>query len=250
MRIALLLVALFLPAALQAQGYRVVATYPHDSSAFTEGLFYLDGRLYESTGLEGKSDIREVRLSDGKVLRRVKLPARYFGEGIVAWKNEIISLTWLDGIGFRWRRHDFRKVGQFRYRGEGWALTQDGTHLYMSDGTPQLRVIDPEGFREIRRITVTDKGQPVSRLNELEYVKGEILANVWMTSRIARIDPASGQVKGWLDLSALAAAQRLPDSDSVLNGIAYDAKGDRLFVTGKNWPALYEIALEGKDDRP
>lgn len=236
-----MLIALLFTAPLQAQDYRVVASFPHDSSAFTEGLFYLDGVLYESTGLEGKSDIRKVRLEDGKVLRQTKLPPKYFGEGIVPWKGQILGLTWQNGVGFRWRRHDFSEIGRFRYRGEGWALTQDGTHIYMSDGTPQLRVIDPEDFSEIRRITVTDDGRPVSRLNELEYVKGEILANIWLTSRIARIDPVTGKIKGWIDLSALTEAQQLSDPDAVLNGIAYDAEGDRLFVTGKNWPRLYEI---------
>lgn len=244
MRLLLLVFALLLAGSAPAPGYRVVATYPHDPAAFTEGLFYLDGMLYESTGLEGRSDIREVRLSDGKVLRRIAIPPQYFGEGIVPWKGEILSLTWQDGIGFRWDRATFARKGSFRYRGEGWAMTREGPHIVMSDGTPQLRVIDPRTFRELRRITVTDNGQPVSRLNELEYVKGEILANVWMTPRIARIDPASGRVKGWIDLSSLVAAQGLRDGDSVLNGIAYDAAGDRLFVTGKNWPRLYEIALD------
>lgn len=243
MRIALL-IALNLAAPLQAQDYRVIASYPHDSGAFTEGLFYLDGALYESTGLDGKSDIRSVRVEDGKVLRRVKLPPHYFGEGIVPWKDEILSLTWRDGVGFRWRRHDFKKIARFRYEGEGWGMTHDGKHIYMSDGTPQIRVIDPESFSEIRRITVTDGDHSVDRLNELEYVKGELLANVWLTPRIARIDPATGRVKGWIDLSALAEAQPVRDTDSVLNGIAYDAKKDRLFVTGKNWPKLYEIVLD------
>lgn len=246
MRLVLFLIAIFVATPVQAQGYRVVASYPHDSGAFTEGLFYLDGALYESTGGEGQSDIRKVRLADGKVLRQFKLPPQYFGEGIVHWKEQILSLTWQHGIGFRWRRQDFRKIGSFRYEGEGWALTQDGTHIYMSDGTPQLRVMDPENFKEIRRITVTDGDQPVSRLNELEYVRGEILANVWLTSRIARIDPATGKVKGWVDLSSLAKTQQLRDPDSVLNGIAYDAESDRLFVTGKNWPQLYEIVLTGE----
>lgn len=244
LRLLILLVALLFAAPVAAQGYHVVATYPHDPEAFTEGLFYLDGALYESTGREGQSDIRKVRLEDGKVLRRVKIPPQYFGEGIVAWKGQILSLTWQHGVGFRWNREDFKRLGSFRYKGEGWALTQDGTHIIMSDGTPQLRVIDPENFREIRRITVTDNGQPVNQLNELEYVKGEILANIWLTPRIARIDPATGKVKGWIDLSALVEAQDLDDSDAVLNGIAYDAKGGRLFVTGKNWAHLYEIAVE------
>lgn len=246
MRLALFLIVLLFAAPVGAQDYRVIASYPHDSGAFTEGLFYLDEALYESTGREGESEIRKVRLEDGKILRRVRLPPQYFGEGIVPWKDQILSLTWQHGVGFRWRRHDFRKIGSFRYSGEGWGMTQDGKHIFMSDGTPQLRVIDPEDFSEIRRITVTDNGQPIGRLNELEYVKGEILANIWLTPRIARIDPASGKVRGWIDLSALVAEQALGDTDSVLNGIAYDAEKNRLFITGKNWPKLYEIALEAK----
>lgn len=244
MRYFVLLLALLCAVPATAQGYRVVATYPHDPEAFTEGLFYLDGALYESTGLEGRSDIREVRLKDGKVLRRVAIPASHFGEGIVPWKDEILSVTWQHGIGFRWDRADFRRKSSFRYAGEGWGLTQDGAHIIMSDGTPELRFIEPAKFQEVRRLRVTDQGSPVSRLNELEYVKGEILANVWMTARIARIDPGTGEVKDWVDLSALADAQEQKDGDAVLNGIAYDAKGDRLFVTGKNWAHLYEIALE------
>lgn len=243
MRLLFLLFALLCAAPASAQGYRVVATYPHDPAAFTEGLFYLDGALYESTGLEGQSDIREVRLKDGKVLRRVAVPPNYFGEGIVPWKDEILSVTWQHGEGFRWDRRDFRRKSTFRYKGEGWGLTQDGVHIIMSDGTPELRFIEPGKFQEIRRVTVTDQGSPVSNLNELEYVKGEILANVWMTPRIARIDPGTGAVRGWIDLSTLVEAQGLTDGDAVLNGIAYDARRDRLFVTGKNWAYLYEIAL-------
>ena len=244
MRLIILLFALLCAVPASAQGYRVVATYPHDPDAFTQGLFYHEGSLYESTGGEGRSDIREVRIKDGKVLRRVAIPPRYFGEGIVLWKDQILSITWQHGIGFRWSQRDFRRKSSFRYGGEGWGLTQDGTHVIMSDGTAELRYIEPSKFREVRRIQVTEQGSPVSRLNELEYVKGEILANVWLTPQIARIDPATGKVKGWIDLSALVVAQGLGDSDAVLNGIAYDAVGDRLFVTGKNWPHLYEIALE------
>jgi glutamine cyclotransferase len=221
----------------------VVKSYPHDPGAFTQGLLWLDGKLYESTGLNRRSTIREVRLADGKVLRSVSLPARYFGEGIVDWGSEIISLTWQHGMGFRWNRKDFRQVGSFAYSGEGWALTRDSRNIYMSDGTAQIRVLDPAGLTELRRIDVTDQGRPVTMLNELEYVKGEILANVWMTSRIARIDPASGRVKGWIDLSNLVASAAPGTDDSVLNGIAYDAAKDRLFVTGKNWPKLFEIKL-------
>jgi glutaminyl-peptide cyclotransferase len=231
------------PAEPPVYGYKVVQAYPHDPTAFTEGLFYLDGKLYESTGLNRMSTIREVRLEDGKVLRSVDLAPQYFGEGIVNWGDEIISLTWQDGIGFRWHRSDFRPTGQFRYPGEGWALTQDGNNVIMSDGTSELRFLDPATMAERKRVTVTYNGQPVARLNELEWVKGEIFANIWMGRRIARIDPASGRVKGWIDLADLATENANGDPDSVLNGIAYDAKADRLFVTGKNWAKLYEIDI-------
>jgi glutamine cyclotransferase len=235
--------ALAAPAKPIVYGYRIVHTYPHDINAFTEGLFYLDGHLFESTGLNGSSEIREERLEDGKVLRKVSVDRRYFGEGIVAWGSEIRSLTWQGGIGFRWRRSDFAKVGEFQYPGEGWALTRNDREIIMSDGTAQLRFLDPATMAERRRINVTDEGRPVERLNELEWVKGEIFANVWMTSRIARIDPKSGRVTGWIDLSQLVAEQAPPGEDSVLNGIAYDSAKDRLFVTGKNWPKLLEIKL-------
>jgi glutamine cyclotransferase len=224
-------------------GYRIVKEYPHDPMAFTEGLFYLDGKLYESTGLNRQSTLREVRLEDGKVLRSISLEPQYFGEGIVNWGDDILSLTWQNGVGFRWGRNDFRRKGQFNYQGEGWALTQDGKNIYMSDGTAELRVLDPVSMAERRRIRVTYKGQPVERLNELEWVKGEIFANIWMGRRIARIDPKSGAVTGWIDLSALALENANGDADAVLNGIAYDKKGDRLFVTGKNWAKLFEIDI-------
>jgi glutamine cyclotransferase len=221
----------------------VVKAYPHDPNAFTEGLFYRGGRLYESTGLNGRSSIREVDLEDGRVLRSVDVDSRYFGEGIVDWGSELVSLTWQHGIGFRWTLGDFRQTGSFRYPGEGWALTRSASEIVMSDGTPQIRFLDPATLREKRRITVTDQGQRVSNINELEYVKGEILANVWMTSRIARIDPKTGRVKGWIDLSKLVEQGSPGGEDAVLNGIAYDAAKDRLFVTGKLWPKLYEIRL-------
>jgi glutamine cyclotransferase len=241
------------PAAAPVQTARVVSIYPHDRTAFTEGLFYLDGRIFESTGLNGQSELREVDLAQGKVLRSIKIPSRYFGEGIVNWGPDILSLTWQNGIGFRWRRSDFSRLGEFRYAGEGWALTQNGREIIMSDGTASLRFLDPKTLAVRRRLTVTDGGVPVARLNELEWVKGEIYANVWLTSLIARIDPTNGHVKGWIDLADLAAANMAGNSDAVLNGIAYDAARDRLFVTGKNWPRLYEIdlvAARGVSSRP
>jgi glutamine cyclotransferase len=225
-------------------GYRIVATYPHDRGAFTQGLLWVDGKMYESTGQIGQSTIREVDLATGRVLRSVDIPAGLFGEGLVDWAGELRSITWQDGMGFRWDRATFRRTGEWRYAHEGWGLTRDESHIIMSDGTPVLRFLDPETMREIRRVTVTSAGQPVAQLNELEYVNGQIFANVWLTPRIARIDPATGAVTGWIDLAPLVAQTPGADSEnSVLNGIAYDARGDRLFVTGKYWPRLYEIDL-------
>jgi len=222
---------------------RIVHTYPHDTTAFTEGLFYLDGHLYESTGLVGRSVIRRMRLEDGHVLQSVSIPAGAFGEGIVNWGDQIISLTWQGGVGYRWDRRTLRRLGEWHYPGEGWALTRNDTDIVMSDGTAQLRFLDPATLSERRRLGVTIRGAPLERLNELEWVDGAILANVWLTGFIVRIDPASGHVTGVIDLSALAAENSRTDEDNVLNGIAWDAAGRRLFVTGKNWAHLYEIAL-------
>ena len=228
--------------------WTLVKTYPHDPAAFTEGLLIHDGLLYESTGLVGQSEIRVQRIKDGKVLRRVKVPSPYFGEGIVLWKTRLLSLTWRDGKGFIWSADTLRKTGEFAYGGEGWALTHDGRRLIMSDGTAQLRLLDPDTLKETGRISVRDgNGAPVPMLNELEYVDGEILANVWLTNRIARIDPATGLVKDWIDLSPLVKrvqADGASGSDDVLNGIAWNATARRLYVTGKNWPRLFEIRLE------
>lgn len=224
------------------QSARVVRAYPHDRDAFTQGLIWLGGRLYESTGLVGRSTLREVELETGRVIRRTDIPAGLFGEGITHWGDEILSITWQDNIGFRWDRASFRQTGRWTYAHEGWGLAQDGRNIVLSDGTPTLRFLDPATMREVRRIEVTAAGVPVSSLNELEFVNGEIFANVWMTPRIARIDPASGRVTGWIDLSPLV-AENGASEDAVLNGIAYDAAGDRLFVTGKLWPRLYEIDL-------
>lgn len=249
---ALALAALVCPparAAAPEYGYRVVHAYPHDDQAFTEGLFYLDGYLYESTGREGASGIRKVKLETGKPVQSQSIPPQYFGEGIVAWKDRLIELTWRNEIGFIYDLGRLKPVAHFGYRGEGWALTHDGKRLIMSDGTAELRFLDPETLKETRRVTVTDDGKPVTMLNELEYVKGEVLANVWQTNRIARIDPASGKVTGWIDLTGLAPAGIAPQeaADAVLNGIAYDARHDRLFVTGKLWPRLFEIRLVKKE---
>jgi len=231
------------PAAIPVQRPTIVATYPHDPTAFTEGLYYEKGSLFESTGLEGRSVIRQVRLEDGKVLRETVIPSRSFGEGIVAWQGRIISLTWQEGMGYFWDAATFRQTGSFRYSGEGWGLTHNGREIVMSDGTPVLRFLDPKTLQVKRTLRVTANGYAVPRLNELEYVQGEIYANVWLTDRIARIDPASGKVKAWIDLSALSRTSGRGSEDDVANGIAWDAAKGRLFVTGKNWPVLYEIRL-------
>ncbi len=227
-------------------GYEVVHVYPHDPQAFTEGLFFLNGFLYESTGLNGQSSIRKVRLETGEVLQKRDLAEQYFGEGIVNWKDRLLELTWRSEIGFIYDLDTFNPRGDFRYPGEGWALTQNGKSIIVSDGTPQLRLWDPGTLRETGRITVTDSGHPVENLNELEWVKGEIYANIWMTERVARIDPASGKVVGWIDLAGLLTPEDRARQVDVLNGIAYDAKEDRLFVTGKQWPKLFEIRLVKK----
>jgi len=221
---------------------KVIASFPHDTNAYTEGLFYRDGDLYESTGMEGRSTIRQVDLKTGKVRRTVSIPPSEFGEGIVDWGDQIVSLTWKSGHGYRWTVGGFRRVGAFRYPGEGWALTKDAHHIIMSDGTPVLRFLDPKTLRIVKRVKVTADGNPVENLNELEYVDGEILANIWMTDLIARIDPTSGHVLGWIDVSALTKQADAGGGDAVANGIAWDAKARRLFVTGKNWPLLFEIA--------
>jgi glutamine cyclotransferase len=226
------------------QSYEVVATYPHDPRAFTQGLFFRDGFLYESTGLEGRSTLRKVRLEDGKVLQMAAIPPDQFGEGSTDWGDEIVSITWQSGVGYRWDRATLKPTASFRYPGEGWGLTQDGQSLIMSDGTAWLRFLDPMTFKEKRRIQVTADGFPVTELNELEWVKGEIFANVWQTDRVARIDPETGRVTAWIDFSGLDRLALRGSPDDVLNGIAYDAKGDRLFVTGKRWPKLFEVKLK------
>jgi len=219
----------------------VLKTYPHDPGAFTEGLLYKDGFLYESTGLERHSSIRKVRLQTGKVVQQRDLDPRYFGEGIVIWNNRLIELTYKSEIGFIYDLRTFAPISSFHYAGEGWALTQDGTHLFMSDGSSDLRVLDPDSLQQTGHIQVTCDGHPVRFLNELEWVDGEIYANIWLSSIIARIDPATGQVVGLLDLSALAARVGVGRTVDVLNGIAYDARGKQLFVTGKFWPSVYQI---------
>lgn len=225
--------------------YRIVRVYPHDPSAFTQGLQYVDGVLYEGTGLNGKSTIRKVALETGKVLQQRAVPAEHFGEGITVFRNDLFELTWQTHVAFVYDKNTFEPKKRFSYPGEGWGLTSDGTNLIMSDGTDQLRVLDPVTFAEKRRIKVTASGQPLRNLNELEVVKNEIFANVWQTDFVARIAPDSGKVIGYIDLRGLLSASERANTD-VLNGIAYDATRDRLFVTGKLWPKLFEIQVVAK----
>jgi len=226
-----------------AARFEVVRSYPHDPQAFTQGLVFLDGVLYEGTGLNGRSGIRRVRLENGEVLKLQKLEDRHFGEGIAVVGDSIVQLTWKSGVGFVYDRNTFQRTKTFNYPGEGWGLTYDGTRLIMSDGTASLRFLDPTSLKEIGRLEVRDGGRPVQQLNELEVVKGEIYANVWGTDRIARISPKTGAVIGWIDLTGIL-SPRDPASTDVLNGIAYDAAKDRLFVTGKLWPKLFEIRVK------
>jgi glutaminyl-peptide cyclotransferase len=229
------------PAPLQIDEFRVTAIYPHDRGSFTEGLFFRSGYLYESTGLEELSIIAKVDLKSGKTIKSVHLPPRLFGEGIVDWRDQIISVTWKTGLGFRWDIKSFTRLSHFTYRGEGWGLTQDGTNLILSDGTPAIRFLDPDTFAERKQITVTFKGRPLADLNELEWVKGKIFANVWQSNFIVVIDPASGNVERVLDMTPLVRASQRRSGGDVLNGIAYDDKTDRLWITGKNWPTLFEL---------
>ena len=221
--------------------YEVVHAYPHDPAAFTQGLVYQDGVLYEGTGIYEQSSIRKVKLETGEVLQKRDVPGQYFGEGIIIWKDRLFELTWQGQTGLIYDLATFAPKGEFSYPGEGWGLTHDGKRIIMSDGSPQLRFWDPETMKETGRITVTDETRPVAELNELEWVKGEIYANVWQTDRIARIDSKTGKVIGWINLVGLWPGS--DHSEKTLNGIAYDAKGDRLFVTGKRWPRLFEIRV-------
>jgi glutaminyl-peptide cyclotransferase len=231
-------------AAVPVYDVEVVHSYPHDTAAFTEGLFYLNGFLYESTGLEHHSSIRKVRIDTGEVVQKVDIAPQYFGEGIVNWQGHLISLTWKSQTGFIFDLATFKLQRQFKYPGEGWALTRNDRQIIMSDGSSDLRFLDPKTLTEIGRIHVAIEGKPLLNLNELEWVKGEIYANVWQTNWIVRIDPRSGQVIGLINLAGLLQPSDVVKGQTdVLNGIAYDAKGDRLFVTGKNWPKLFEIRL-------
>ena len=225
-------------------GYDVVNVYPHDPEAFTQGLIFRDGFLFESTGLNGQSSLRKVRLETGEVVQRVAIEPQYFAEGLTDFGNSLVQLTWQSNVGFVYDLSTFARQRTFEYPGEGWGLTRDGSRLIMSDGTSTLRFVDPRTLGETGRITVTDGDQPVESLNELEMVKGELFANVWQTDHIVIVSPQTGRVTGRVDLAGLfPAAKREPPVD-VLNGIAYDAERDRLFVTGKMWPRLFEIRLQ------
>jgi glutamine cyclotransferase len=222
--------------------YRIVRSYPHDSEAFTQGLEFVDGFLYEGTGLNGRSSIRKIKLDTGDVIQRRAVGAEYFGEGITIWDDRLIELTWQSQVALVYDRRTFQPIKTFSYGGEGWGLTHDAHSLIMSDGTSAIRFLDPVTFRERRRVTVTDGGVPITALNELEVVKGEVWANVWTTDFIARIHPETGRVTGWIDLRNLLPVRERA-GDAVLNGIAYDGATDRVFVTGKLWPRLFEIQL-------
>lgn len=224
--------------------YEIVHTFPHDRSAFTEGLIYLEGYLLESTGLNDQSTLRKVELETGKVIKQISLPSQYFGEGIGVFNGKIFQLTWTNQTGFVYDLQSFAQQMQFSYPGEGWALTTDGQSLIMSDGTDQLRFLDPTSLQLRRTIRVTDHGHPIPRLNELEYVKGEIFANVWGSEYVVRINPQTGQLTGIIDFGGLLAPEDRDSKTDVLNGIAYDAATDRLFITGKCWPKLFEVRLK------
>ena len=221
--------------------HEVVRSFPHDPDAFTQGLLVRDGFLYESTGQKGRSSLRKVEIETGKVVQRLAVGNQYFAEGLAAWGAQLIQLTWETNLGFVYDRATFKQLRTFTYKGEGWGLADDGKRLVMSDGSPNLRFLNPDTLAEIGRVRVLDGPTAVENLNELEVVKGDIFANVWLTDRIAVIAPATGRVTAWLDLKGLMPGQANPDA--VLNGIAYDAARDRLFVTGKLWPRMFEIRV-------
>lgn len=222
-------------------GYEIINIYPHDAGAFTQGLVIDDGVMYESTGINGRSTVRKVDLKTGKVLESTEVPARHFGEGIAVVGSRIIHLTWRSGKGFVYNKNTFDTVTTFSYPTEGWGITYDGRNLIMSDGSSNLYFLDPVSFEQVGILNVYSEDGPVGKLNELEYVEGEIFANLWGSDRIARIDPKSGKVTGWIDLNGLLTAEDRKNKVDVLNGIAYDSREGRLFVTGKLWPKIFEI---------
>lgn len=238
------------PGKIPQYGYRVVHVYPHDPHAFTQGLEIHAGFLYEGTGLKGQSTLRKEELATGRILEEIHLSPNVFGEGITLLSERIYQLTWQARLGYVYNLQTFRTLRTFSYPGEGWGLTNDGRQIYMSDGTAQIRCLDPATLQEVRRFTVRGEHGPVDNLNELEWVRGELYANIWGTDRIARIAPATGEVEGWIDLSGLLPAADRTGQTDVLNGIAYEPASDRLFVTGKLWPKLFEIKLVANGGTP
>ena len=232
------------PAVVAKYGYQIVNIWPHDSNAFTQGLILVDGKLLESTGQEGRSSLRSVELETGRILKKVAVPEPYFAEGITVLNGKVYQLTWQHQLGFIYDSQTLEKVGQFNYNGEGWGLTTDGKSLILSDGSNRLRFIDPSNFQVTKTITVLDGKSPVNQLNELEFVQGEIYANIWHNDKIAIIDPQNGHVNSWLDLTGLMPREQLQDPEAVLNGIAYDQANNKLFVTGKLWPSVFEIRVK------
>ncbi len=222
--------------------YRIVEVFPHDSSAFTEGLTFENGILYEGTGIEGASSVRKVELETGLIVQNSVLSNRFFGEGITIWGDKIIQLTWLSQKGFVYNKSSLSLLSEFNYSGEGWGITNDGYRLIMSNGSATLQFLNPETFEILGQIEVQDEGKPVINLNELEFVNGDVYANIWQENRIAIINIQDGQVKGWIDLTGLYGSETF-DQNNVLNGIAYDAREGRLFVTGKRWTKLFEITI-------
>jgi glutamine cyclotransferase len=229
---------------------RIVHAYPHDPHAFTQGLVFVGGHLYESTGINGRSSLRMVDLESGRILQEQPVHSKYFGEGLTAWDSTLVQLTWQSHVALVYDRFSFRLLRTFAFAGEGWGLTQDGKSLILSDGTSTLRFFDPGTFKEVRRIKVTDRGRPVTDINELEYVDGQVYANIWHSDRIARISPRTGRVQGWIDLKGLLPETERSSPEAVLNGIAWDAANHRLFVTGKLWPKLFEIEVVPKAASP
>ncbi|HLL73139.1 MAG TPA: glutaminyl-peptide cyclotransferase [Pyrinomonadaceae bacterium] len=230
--------------------YKVKNSWPHDRRAYTQGLIFRDGVLWESTGQYGSSSLRKVELKTGKVIKQISVPSKYFAEGMTVFHNKVFQLTWQEHKGFIYDPETFEKQGEFDYTGEGWGLTHDGQSLIMSDGTNQIRFLDPATLKTTRTVSVFDAGEPVSQLNELEYIDGEIYANIWQSDRIVRLDPKSGKILGWIDMTGLLKTKDRTGQEDVLNGIAYDEAGKRLFVTGKMWPKLFEVEIVPDRTRP
>ncbi len=233
------------PARVPTYAYEIVRSFPHDPAAFTQGLLYHNGFFYESTGLNGQSSLRRVEVESGQVLQSIRVDGQYFAEGLALWQGRLLQLTWQNQRGFIYDLNSFNLIRTFNYSGEGWGLTNDDNRIIMSDGTNRIRFLNPDTLEVLQTIDVYDRDRAIDRLNELEYINGEIWANIWLTDRIARIDPRTGRVTAWVNLAGLLSpADRGGRSVDVLNGIAYDKTTDRLFVTGKWWPRLYEIRVK------